>query len=221
MLQVEVVRNDNRHFHENLLEEQFRVRREVFVDELGWKELNVYDGREIDQFDQASTVYLIVVDEGRVIGGCRLHPTLGPTLLSEIFPDLADVRGFERRTDIWEMTRGFVIRARREERPMRASGAWKAAALEYCLVEGIRSFNGVGETWMVPGLLRMGWQTSFLGLPRDQNGFSLVALNTLVTLDALATTLVHYDLPRPITRWRGLSDEQNRAERLHALPIVA
>ncbi len=204
MLSVEVVTRENAGLHRALLDEHYRRRAEIFVTEKKWRDLEIVNGTERDQFDTAATTYLLLVDDGQLVGGCRLHPSTEPTLLSEVFPHLASVRGFERSPDIFEMTRGFVIRSRREERPMRCGGALKAAILEYCQAEGIRSVNGVCETWFVPGLRQLGWPVRFLGLPQREGEYDLVAFNAAVTDEALSLTREHYGLPAPITSWRGI-----------------
>ena len=205
MLSVEVITLENAVLHRDLMDEHHRVRHEIFVEERKWQDMKTVDGRERDQFDTPQTIYLLVVDDETLVGGCRMHPSEGPTLLSEIFPHLAAVRGFERAPDVYEVTRGFVVRSHREEKPMRVSGAWKAAIFEVSLAMHIRSFNGVGETWFIPGLRQLGWQVRFLGLPQQEGEFDLVAFNTTVTEDALHRMREHYSLPAPITSWRGIA----------------
>src|SRR5262249_23853091 len=109
MLAVHVVRDSNRHLYADQLDQYFRARHDIYVKERGWKELDRPDGREIDQFDTPNAVYLVALDDGRVVGGHRLVPTSAPTLLSDVFPFLA-LRGVPRRQDIYELSRIFVVR---------------------------------------------------------------------------------------------------------------
>lgn len=204
MLSVQIIRRENRHLHADLLDRQHQVRHDIFCTELSWSGLTGRNGREYDQFDTDGTVYLVVLDGEEVVGGCRMHPSLEPTLLSDVFPQLAEVRGFARRADVLEMTRGYVVRARREGRPCVPAGAWKAAALEYCLAEGVTSFNGVWGTYLIPRLIGLGWQPRFLGLPDTLDGFDLVAANIEVTEAILARTWAYYGFSGPVTRWRGI-----------------
>lgn len=57
-----------------LLRQFFRLRKEVFIDDLQW-DLNEYDGMEIDQYDQETAEYILQLKDGKCIGGCRLLPT--------------------------------------------------------------------------------------------------------------------------------------------------
>lgn len=52
-----------------------RLRREVFVEELGWN-LPVQEGLEFEQYDSMATVvYVMAVEDGAVVGGGRLLRT--------------------------------------------------------------------------------------------------------------------------------------------------
>jgi acyl-homoserine lactone synthase len=75
MLAIHVVRSSNSHLYAEQLDQYFRARHDVYVKERGWTELDRPDGREIDQFDTPSAVYLMAIDGERVVGGHRLVPT--------------------------------------------------------------------------------------------------------------------------------------------------
>ncbi len=91
---IHVVTRENRHLYTSRLEEYFRVRHEIYVEERKWEELRRPDGLERDQFDTDDATYLMAIDRDRVVGGVRLVPTDRPTLLSDVFPYLAEVRGY-------------------------------------------------------------------------------------------------------------------------------
>ncbi|MDG2571023.1 acyl-homoserine-lactone synthase, partial [Vibrio parahaemolyticus] len=84
MTKIHVIRRDNQHLYEASLEEYFRLRHEVFVRERGWRNLHRLDGREIDAYDNDNAVYLLAIDQDRVVGGQRLYPTVLPHMLSEV-----------------------------------------------------------------------------------------------------------------------------------------
>lgn len=221
---VHVIRAENAHLYEREFDQYHRLRADIFVREMGWRDLRVVDGRERDQFDTAETVHFLAIEpELGVVGGCRLHPSLGPTLLADVFPGLADVRGFERALDVAEWTRLFVVPARREERPCRTAGALKCAVLEYCLDEGVRAINGVAETWFLPNLIKLGWRPRALGETLDRDGFSLFAFCSPVTEEALATTRAYYDLEQRTSLRRRLPEPVAALlrGRLHAEARVA
>jgi acyl-homoserine lactone synthase len=88
----------------HLLEDNFRLRHKVFVEELKWRDLARPDGREIDKFDGPQAVYLLNI-VGKDIGGSqRLLPTTLPHLLSDVHAHLCG-RSYERAPHIWEWTR--------------------------------------------------------------------------------------------------------------------
>jgi acyl-homoserine lactone synthase len=121
MLGVHVVRDDNRRLYRGEMEQCFRGRYEVCVRERGWTELERPDGRDTDQFDTADAVHLLAIDGRRVIGGIRLNPTTGPTLLSEVFPFLSSgplIRSADvyDKTRLWSPGKGAGVRVRASSR---------------------------------------------------------------------------------------------------------
>ena len=113
-MEVHVVRREIRRLYARLLDDYFRIRHDIYVVERKWTELARPDGREIDQFDTDDTVYLLALDHGAIVAGMRMVPTAAPTLLSEVFPQLA-VNGPVRRSDVYELSRIFVVPKKRGE----------------------------------------------------------------------------------------------------------
>lgn len=196
-MRIHVVDESNRGYYSRELDEHHRLRHDIYIGERGWRALRSVDGREYDQFDLPDAVYLLAIsDDGAVAGGTRLLQSTGPTLLSEVFPYLADVRPFERGPDVMEWTRFFVApRFRETGRLCRAGGLISAAIIEYCLQNGIRKLNAVGETFWMPRISALGWRPRPLGLPREHEGMSLCAWTIDITEFALQTTLSAYSLP--------------------------
>src|SRR3712207_7392983 len=54
----------NRAHHSDLIERCYRLRHRVFVEERHWEDLRRPDGRDVDQFDTADAIH-VVVTEGR------------------------------------------------------------------------------------------------------------------------------------------------------------
>lgn len=80
-------------------------RHKIFIERLGWS-LPVENGRELDQFDDDDTLYVIAREsEGPICGCARLLPTTKPYLLSEIFPHLLGGAPVPRAHDVWELSR--------------------------------------------------------------------------------------------------------------------
>jgi acyl-homoserine lactone synthase len=159
---IHVVSAANRHRYEDVLEQHFRLRHDIFVGERKWEALRKPDGREIDAFDDEDTIYLLALEGRRVVGGHRLYPTTKPSMMSEIFPYLAAVRGYPVDPLVWEWSRYFVVRDRRDgDLNLRLM----AAVQEFCLEEGISQISAIMETWWLPRFQEAGFTVVPLGLP--------------------------------------------------------
>jgi acyl-homoserine lactone synthase len=159
---IHIITASNRHLYEARLEELFRLRHEIFVGERGWKTLEKPDGREIDDYDNADSVYFVAIDDDRIVGGHRLYPTTKPTMLGDVFPHLAAVRGVPEDEAIWEWSRYFVVKDKRDGK---LNLALLAAVQELCLEEGIAEISAVMETWWLPRFQQTGFTVRPLGLP--------------------------------------------------------
>jgi acyl-homoserine lactone synthase len=206
MTEVHVLTRANRHLYQREVDEYHRIRHRVFVEELKWRSLTSRaDGREYDRFDGDDTVYLLAVEEGRVVGGVRLLSTTGPHLISDVFPYLASVRGVPRQADIAESTRFFVVPERREEhRGSKAGSALTASIIDYGLQERISAISLVVNTFWLPKFLRYGWVVQPLGLPDVHDGEWIIAVQIDVTPMALAGIRNACGLPyKSALTWRG------------------
>jgi acyl-homoserine lactone synthase len=183
---IHVVSAANRHRYEDVLEQHFRLRHDIFVGERKWEALRKPDGREIDGFDDEDTIYLLALDGRRVVGGHRLYPTTKPSMMSEIFPYLAAVRGYPADPLVWEWSRYFVVRDHRDgDLNLRLM----AAVQEFCLGEGISQISAIMETWWLPRFQEAGFTVVPLGLPSLVEDAWTMAAAIDVTPDTLAGLL--------------------------------
>lgn len=175
----------NRHLYEDVVEQHFRLRHEIFVEERKWETLRRPDGREIDSYDNEDTVYLLALEDRRVVGGHRLYPTTKPSMMSEVFPHLAAVRGYPSDPLVWEWSRYFIVRDRRDGI---LNLQLMAAVQEFCLDQGIAQVSAIMETWWLPRFHEAGFVVTPLGLPALVEGAWTMAACIDVrqeTLDAL------------------------------------
>jgi acyl-homoserine lactone synthase len=205
MVEIHVVRKDNRHLYEKYFDPYFRLRHDIYVKQRKWMALDRPDGREMDQFDTEDAVYLFCIDNGQLIGAMRALPTLLPTLMSDVFPYL-NIRGPVRRPDVYELSRIFVIPERRGEHAgPRVEMLLLTAIMEYGISIGLTGFSIVLEAWWLPRFERCGWKAHPLGLPQMIDGMSVLAV--LVDCDdrtwkSLCSLI---DLTGPTLTWRGLA----------------
>jgi acyl-homoserine lactone synthase len=210
MAELHVVRAENRRLYSEHLDEYFRARHEVYVGERGWTELAKPDGREIDQFDLPSTTYLLAIKNGQVVGGHRLVPTLGPTMMADVFPQLA-MRPLVRSPAAYELSRIFVKREHRgESAPPSVESVVLAGTMEFALSEDIREFTIVMETWWLPRLQQIGWRTRPLGLPVNINGMNTIGVVISNSKEALEETRRVRSVPGKVLVRRGLDTDSPR-----------
>lgn len=204
MTELHVVSHANRHLYREPLEEYFRLRHQIYVEERRWTQIARADGREIDQFDTPDTIYLMAMEGSRVVGSHRLVPTSGPTLMSDLFPQLA-LRGLVRSPFAYELSRVFVVRDRRGDQVQpRVESIIMAGTMEFALIEGLSQFTIVMETWWLPRFQELGWNPRALGVPVDINGMSCIGVMVNVTEEAWRETCRKRSVDRPVLVWNGL-----------------
>ncbi|ODA67868.1 Acyl-homoserine-lactone synthase [Methyloligella halotolerans] len=81
-----------------------RFRKALFVDELGW-DLTTFGDRESDQFDTDVAIHCALLQGDEIIGGFRAIPTNQSYLVKDVFPQLATLRAYPSRADVWEISR--------------------------------------------------------------------------------------------------------------------
>jgi N-acyl-L-homoserine lactone synthetase len=81
-----------------------RFRKRLFVDHLGWG-LSTWGDLEVDDFDRPDTGYCALYQDEILVGGFRAVRTDHAYLAQTVFPQLASVREYPRRRDVWEISR--------------------------------------------------------------------------------------------------------------------
>ncbi len=110
-----VVDGLNRHLFGEVLDEMFELRARVFGGRLGW-DVNIEDGKEIDEFDHLDPAYVIGLDDGgNVVAAVRALQTTGPHMLSDVFSAILDGEAPLRSATMWESTR-FCVDTQRLKR---------------------------------------------------------------------------------------------------------
>lgn len=105
----------NLHLHGPAFFEFLALRKSFFVDGLKW-EVPSNDAHEMDQYDNPTAIYSLVIEQGRVIGGARATPTdakwgehsymLRDAMLGKLPGIPSNLLPVEIRTsDVWECTR--------------------------------------------------------------------------------------------------------------------
>ncbi len=175
---IHIVTPENDYLYCDEMEQAYRLRHQVFVEEMGWIDLAKPDGREIDQFDDKHAVHMLYVEQDKVLGYQRVLPSTRPHLLSEIMPELCDG---ERPvgSHIWELTRHCVERGHREKTGRIASPAAIAllsGLVEWGLKHGVSAVIAEIEPTTLLRLIQLHFRPLPLGLPIKIAGRDTIAL---------------------------------------------
>ena len=185
-MKVHIITSANRAVYGRELEQMHRLRHEIFVEELGWTDLWSAEGVERDDFDDEHAVYLAAIDDGRVQGSLRLLPTWKRCMITERFPQWADMAPVEAGGGVWEWTRWCPGTTRRPRALIKARAALIVGALEFARSRGVETYLTFCETKFLPQLVELGWAPEPLGLPRSFDQGSAVAVRWTVRRDHLS-----------------------------------
>jgi acyl-homoserine lactone synthase len=174
---IHIVTPENDYHYRDEMEQAYRLRHKVFVEEMGWHSLAKPDGREIDPFDNKHAVHMLYIDRGKVLGYQRFLPTTRPHLLSEMMPELC---GEERPVGahIWEISRHCVMPGQRSGGRY---GCAIALSLGIALVEwglecGISTFVIEIEPMGLLPLVQLHFRPMPLGVPKKIGEKDFIAL---------------------------------------------
>ena len=174
---IHVVNAANQHCYRDELDQAFRLRHRVFVEQLKWHNLARDDGREIDEFDDAHTIHMLAMRDDQVIGYQRLLPTTRPHLLSDVMPQLCEGER-PSGSQIWEWTRFCVADSHR----MRGRtinpvlSALLTGLVEWGLVNGVGRVVAEMHPLHLLTLIQLHFKITPLGLPQPIDGEDVVAL---------------------------------------------
>ena len=162
---IHVVTIKNQHYYGHQLDQMFRMRHEFYVEGHGWDAMDSQNGRETDQFDDETAVYLISLDRhGEVAAALRLHPTTGPNLTAHLHHYVEGEP--PNSTEIWDMTRWIVAPAYRgapvpgQLMPGQEMGC---GLMEFALKRGLSHFSMIAETSLIYKLDIIGWRYHYIG----------------------------------------------------------
>ena len=195
---------DNRHFgqHLDLLTEMYRLRRRVFKDRLDWT-VSVSGDLELDVYDALNPTYLLVMSgEDNLVGGVRLLPTTGPTMLADTFPVLLGGQPAPRSERILESSRFCVDTKLASE--LAENGLNRATFILFAaMIEGARAANAesivtVTDTRMERILRRANWPLERIAPPQRLGQTMALAGYLHASDQALAAMYRNADVEGPI-----------------------
>ncbi|MFN7024518.1 MAG: acyl-homoserine-lactone synthase [Pseudorhizobium sp.] len=170
-MHVEILHTADASSHkQQLLNELYRLRAKVFAQRLGW-DVEVKNGEETDEYDLLQPTYLAVLDDGRVVGGARLLPATGPTMVTHTFAFLLEEgRGLGDPITTIESSRFCIDTDAAAEVAgtglHQATHTLFAALLEWSIQKGFSTIATVTDVRFERLLRRTGWPLARLGAPR-------------------------------------------------------
>jgi N-acyl-L-homoserine lactone synthetase len=195
---IHLVTSRNGALYDNEIKSLHRVRKTVFVDELGWK-LPVIDGMEYDEYDddRASNVVGFST-EGEVVMGLRFRPTADRSMLADHFSHVLSpgARGINDE-HTWELTRGFCIERGVRRHHLRRKAACMIAPLEIALAAGIDRCVGFTDVRMINFCQGVGWQMNMLSPAVAYGEGDAVAYEVDISRAAVDRMRRMWGLPEP------------------------
>ncbi|MGZ3278223.1 MAG: acyl-homoserine-lactone synthase [Caulobacteraceae bacterium] len=180
-----LIRPCHHHRFRAVLNDSFRLRREVFVDRLGWSlpdaERTAETGIEYDAFDGSAAFYLVNLSGGRVVATVRMTPTTAANLTCD---DLAGRMGVEmpRGPRIVEMARLCADPRLSPDERSQTMRELRACIGLLCLRQGWSQSIGIGYDRHIQPLIRSGLIVQMLGAPMifpgdDEPSFAILAID--------------------------------------------
>lgn len=203
---MDVVTRENADLYNAELDEMFRLRFRFFVEKMGWSDLHKPDGRERDQFDNGEAIYLLLMNEGEVVGTHRLLATTKPHLFTDVFPDFCNVRGIQRAPDIYEAGRTCLEERFMDRQTLRKMRRLLMLGLfEFCARAGIRQFTTLCPLYVVHQYLRIGVPIKPLGVPVEMDGLAHLPCAWPTTSQDLGAVQSAFNIHEPTVRYVGIA----------------
>ena len=201
---IHIVKQTNRHLYPQQVWEMFVERKKSFVDRNGWDDLMVFDGAEVDEFDDERAVYLMALDgEGRLQGAVRSRPTDDKSILLDKFPHLiAPDQPSLKGPETWEGTRVFTTESFRRSREPGQRGFFglALASREVALDGGAKRMIGMMDVRMLERLAPAApVDIQILGLPAEYGHGVMVGTCVEVSEENNARTLESLGEPARLT----------------------
>lgn len=209
-MQILTISPDRYVEHQNLLEQMYRLRADVFGGRLEWN-VTVANGGERDQYDELNPTYVLTTSGGYEVVGCaRLLPALGPTMLERTFPRLLADGSLNATRAMIESSRFCVdttLPAGRGEGQLHlATLTMFAGIIEWSMANGYDKIVTATDLRFERILNRAGWPMTRLGEPVEIG-------NTVAIAGILPADTKSFERVRPPNYRSALSSADDHPER--------
>ncbi len=205
---IELITKYNIDHYRAEIEQMFRLRYKIFVEDKGWNLPMAKNGLEIDQFDHEDAAYLIAFDDNReILGSVRFTPTDKPNMLNDVFSHLVEGE-VPVGPMIWETSRGFSTVKSKRETLTPVLSILMVGMVEVGLLVGANKMNFVVGTKLYPTFLNAGWGVTPLGFPHtDENGDEILAASLKIDSLALHNVRRVRNIKLPLLRYNNFEKE--------------
>ena len=159
----------------DFLTQYFTLRKNIFCDRHGWVKANG-DGTETDELDEGECHYILFVEPGtnKTLGGMRMVPTTGRTLIHAVWPDMLPEPNDFRSPVIWEITRFCVLNDTSSEKiggfVNKAGLALMFAVFEFAAELGVSLFIAICHDRLVRMFDTFGFSPEIISTKVDDDG---------------------------------------------------
>lgn len=140
-----------------------KFRKALFVDLLKW-DLQTSQNREEDAYDHAAAHYAVLQCDMEIVGGFRAIRTDKPYLAKGVFPQLATLKDYPCRPDVWEISRFGVAPS---SHYLKTAARLYALMFQFALMHNARSLVAVTDLVHERYLLKRNIRTRRFGLPQQ------------------------------------------------------
>lgn len=216
------ITSHNAHLFEGELDQMFRLRYKVLVEGEGWSELDSADGRERDEFDDDFTTYLIAQNplSGAVAGCVRFTPSLRPSLSSEVFPQLFDLKSLPIGKEVYDGSRIVVDPdLKHSGSPTEIAGELYCGMFEFGIALQLRAITCVVAMKWLHYMRHWEWDIAPLGLPKKMGEESVLGLELHTTPEMLTHIRKIRSQDAPVLSWSDIGLIRANHEIMHAMML--
>jgi acyl-homoserine lactone synthase len=135
----------------------FKLRHQIFIEELGWNLPKARGDHEIDEYDVDEAVYLLdITDEDVLQGTVRLTPSMSCSLVADYFPHLVECDVSARSPLVYEATRYIFLPLNKNAQENRiAKARLLAGMVEWCLAKKVSHIQCVVDMKAFPSWVEL------------------------------------------------------------------
>lgn len=167
---IVVLRGRDRGANQDLFDQLFQFRYEIFVRDRGWIVSDGH-GRGTDRYDDDDAVYFIDIgDDRRIRASARITPTVTASMIADHLPQLIGAGNAARGPNIYELNRQVLRSEQNWGEGVPATVPLLERVLEWCLAHGITQLQTFIDAEALPAYLDMSPLLVPLGLPLPVRG---------------------------------------------------